>query len=179
VPATGRCNWFLEGGLEQLGQGEDDRRAGFSGHVAIAAWLRRPGRFLESGLSGERMAEALSQATVALMTGGMIVYEALAVGVPAIVFPQIENLVPEARWFAQRAALPILVYEGGTNSGLVSEMVGRLLASSSERLAMSSAQRATIDGRGMLRAAKEIDGLLADSGPSVERRVHREQESQS
>ena len=133
---------------------------------------------LESGLSGERMAEALSQASVALITGGMIVYEALAVGVPAIVYPQIGNLVPEARWFAQRGCIADLGYEGGTNSGVVSEMVGRLLASSSERLAMSSAQRATIDGRGMLRVAKEIDGLLADSGPSVEWRAHREEESQ-
>jgi spore coat polysaccharide biosynthesis predicted glycosyltransferase SpsG len=121
------------------------------------------GVILESGISGESMAEALSQASLALITGGMIVYEALAVGVPAIVFPQIENLIPEARWFAQRGCIVDLGYEGGTNSGLVSEAVGRLLSSSSERLAMSSAQRATIDGFGMLRAAKEIDDLLADS----------------
>lgn len=134
---------------------------------------------LESGLSGERMAEALSQASVALITGGMIVYEALAVGVPAIVFPQIENLIPEAQWFAQRGCIVDLGYEGGTNSGLVSEAVGRLLASSSERLAMSSSQRATIDGRGMLKAAKEIGSLLTVSATSVGRHAYRERESQT
>lgn len=127
---------------------------------------------LESGLSGERMAEALSQASVALITGGMIVYEALAVGVPAIVFPQIENLIPEAKWFAQRGCIVDLGYEGGMDSGLVSEAVCRMLDSSSERLAMSSSQRATIDGRGMARAAQAIDGLL------VGRHAHRERESQ-
>ena len=136
------------------------------------------GVFLESGISGECMAEALSQASVALITGGMIVYEALAVGVPAIVFPQIENLIPEARWFAQRGCIVDLGYEGGTNIGLVSEAVGRLLASSSARLAMSSIQRATIDGHGMLRAAQEIDGFLAESAASLGRDVYRKQELQ-
>lgn len=134
---------------------------------------------LESGLSGERMAEALSQASVALITGGMIVYEALAVGVPAIVFPQIENLIPEARWFAQRGCIVDLGYEGGMNTGLVSEAVSRLLSSSSERLAMSSTQRATIDGCGMPRAAKWIDGLLADRASSGGRHICRELDSQS
>ena len=128
------------------------------------------GVFLESGLSGERMAEALSQASLALITGGMIVYEALAVGVPAIVFPQIENLIPEAQWFAERGCIVNLGYEGGSNIDLVSEMMGRLLASSSERLAMSSSQRAIIDGRGMLRAAQAIDGILAQSSTHTYRK---------
>ncbi len=117
---------------------------------------------LESGISGAGMAEALSQASVALITGGMIVYEALTVGAPAIVFPQIENLVPEAQWFAKKGCIVDLGYAGGTNSGLVSHAVSRLLSSPSKRIAMSSIQRATIDGRGMLRASKAIDGLLAD-----------------
>ena len=126
---------------------------------------------LDSGLSGERMAEALSQATVALITGGMVVYEALAVGVPAIVFPQIENLIPEARWFAQRGCIVDLGYEGGANSRLVSQAVSRLLASTSDRLAMSSNQRATIDGCGMLRAAKAISDLMALDTHSIALRV--------
>ena len=117
---------------------------------------------LESGLSGERMAAAMSQAGVALITGGMIVYEALAIGVPAIVFPQIENLIPEAQWLARHGCIIDLGYDGGTNADLVAAAVSRLLSSPSERLAMSSAQRATIDGRGMARASQAIDELLAD-----------------
>lgn len=132
---------------------------------------------LESGLSGESMAEALSEASVALITGGMIVYEALAVGVPAIVFPQIANLLPEARWFAQRGCIVDLGYDGGMDSHLVSGSVERLLSSASERRAMSLAQRATIDGTGMQRAATEIDDLLTDRPVSA--RLHAESEQKS
>jgi len=102
----------------------------------------------------------LSQASVALITGGMIVYEALAVGVPAVVFPQIQNLIPEAKWFAQRGCIVDLGYENGMDINLVSKSVDKLLESSSDRVAMSNLQRAVIDGHGMGRAAAEIDGLL-------------------
>lgn len=122
---------------------------------------------LESGLSGENMAQALAQANVALITGGMILYEAIAVGVPAVVFPQVQNMVPVTQWFAERGCIVDLGYGGGTNSRLIAETVGRLLDSSSARLAMSSTQRSTIDGRGMKRVAAVIDNLLATSKPSV------------
>jgi spore coat polysaccharide biosynthesis predicted glycosyltransferase SpsG len=135
------------------------------------------GVILESGLSGEGMAEALSQASVALITGGMIVYEALAVGVPAIVFPQIENLIPEARWFAERGCIVNLGHGRGSNFGQVSVAVGRLLSSPSARLVMSLSQRATIDGHGMVRAAQAIDGVLADRTTSDGRCSHWEQKA--
>lgn len=115
---------------------------------------------LSSGLTGQQMANVLSQASVALITGGMIVYEALAVGVPAVVFPQIQNLIPEAKWFAQRGCIVDLGYENGMDINLVSKSVDKLLESSSDRVAMSNLQRAVIDGHGMGRAAAEIDGLL-------------------
>ena len=121
---------------------------------------------LEFGLSGENMAKAMSQASVALITGGMIVYEALAVGIPAIVFPQIENLIPEASWFASRGCIVDLGYDGGMDCSLVSENVASLLSSSSERQAMSAVQRLTIDGRGILRAAMEIENLLSNRIPA-------------
>ena len=133
---------------------------------------------LASGLSGEHMASALSQASVALITGGMIVYEALAVGVPAIVFPQIENLIPEATWFAQRGCIVDLGYGGGMNTTLVSEAVSRLLASSSDRTAMSIIQRATIDGHGMQRTATEIDNLLRARASSAMRHFDKKSEPQ-
>jgi spore coat polysaccharide biosynthesis predicted glycosyltransferase SpsG len=121
---------------------------------------------LESGISAEAMAQALSQARVALITGGMIVFEALAVGVPTVVYPQMENMIPEAKWFAERGCLVDLGHEGGMNCGLVEETVGLLLSSSSKCLTMSLAQRAIIDGRGMVRAAKAISDLLCSSSKS-------------
>ncbi len=135
---------------------------------------------LESGISGEAMAEALSHAGIALITGGMIVYEALTVGVPAIVFPQIENLIPEAQWFAERGCIVDLGYDGGANNRCVAEAVEMLQSSASRRTAMSSSQRRTIDGRGMARAALAIDTLLSH-GPILGERPQyiEQQEAQS
>ena len=50
---------------------------------------------------------------MALVTGGMAMSETLAIGAPAAVFPQVANLVPEARWFAERGAIRDLGYDGG------------------------------------------------------------------
>lgn len=118
---------------------------------------------LESGLSGEHMAVALSQASVVLITGGMVVYEAIAVGVPAVVFPQVENMIPEAEWFAERGCIVNLGYEDGMNADLISEKVLDLLSSSSKRISMSTLQREVIDGEGISRVANEISQLLTNS----------------
>ena len=115
---------------------------------------------LDSNLSGEEMANRMSHVTAALLTGGMVVYEALAVGVPAVVFPQIGNLVPEAAWFEERRCISNLGNDGGMDGALVSEKVHALLDSPPLRRAMSSAARTIVDGRGMQRAAEIFDRVL-------------------
>lgn len=127
--------------------------------VLEQACVRR-GVTLESGVPVERMAQALSQAALAVTTGGMIVYEAVAAGVPALVFPQMDNLVDEARWFAGHGAVTDLGPAGGMNAGTVSRAVTALLGQRAARVAMSQRQRALVDGRGMLRAAAAIARLL-------------------
>jgi spore coat polysaccharide biosynthesis predicted glycosyltransferase SpsG len=134
---------------------------------AMATLAERCSRFgiaLQSGVSGEEMAQAMASAQTVLITGGMVVYEALAVGVPAVVFPQMENLIPEARWFAQRHCIVDLGFDGGMDEARLSAAVDRLLSSRHERMAMSQAQSAIVDGLGMARAAKAIDSLLAAAG---------------
>tara|TARA_B100000676_G_C17970659_1_gene783081 strand:- start:140 stop:1141 length:1002 start_codon:yes stop_codon:yes gene_type:complete len=112
------------------------------------------------GISATDMAALLSSSSVALVTGGMIVYEALAVGVPTIVFPQEMNLVKEAEWFAQKNCICNLGYEGGMQMTLVSKMIRLLGDSPDMALAYSKNARTTIDGRGMERAAVVIDDYL-------------------
>jgi spore coat polysaccharide biosynthesis predicted glycosyltransferase SpsG len=118
------------------------------------------GIVLQSGLSGREMAQAMAEASVVLMTGGMVVYEALAVGVPAVVFPQLDNLIPEARWFAARNCIVDLGFERGMDARTIGDAVAVLLADPAKRAAMSRAQQEVIDGQGMRRAAVEIDRLL-------------------
>ena len=115
---------------------------------------------LRRGCSAQEMAETLSGASTALTTGGMIVYEAIAVGVPLVAFPQIPNLIPEMRWFAAQGCLADLGYDGGMNIDLIESSLQRVLNDDSFAQTMSLAQRATLDGRGMIRAARAIDTVL-------------------
>ena len=115
---------------------------------------------LYKGINATEMASLLSNAAVALVTGGMIVYEALAVGVPTIVFPQERNLVKEAEWFAQQNCICNLGYEGGMQMTLVSNTIRHLIDNPAMAVAYSQNARATIDGRGMERAAAAVDDYL-------------------
>lgn len=106
------------------------------------------------------MAEIFAATSVALITGGMVVYEALASGIPAVVFPQEKNLIPETRWLASKGAVLSLGFDGGMDMNRVSEAVSRLLDDKHLSSDMSQRQRSLIDGRGMARAAKAISELL-------------------
>lgn len=116
------------------------------------------------GLSGDELANRLSEATLTLITGGMVVYEAMAVGVPSVVFPQLRNLVVEAEFLSGLGCIEDLGFEGGMDPARVSASVSGLLADSGRRKQMSKRQRSLIDGRGMERAAKAISRFLQE-GP--------------
>ncbi|PCJ39033.1 MAG: hypothetical protein COA81_11180 [Alphaproteobacteria bacterium] len=103
------------------------------------------------------LADLLARHRAALITGGMIVYETLASGCPAIIFPQEENLIREADWFAQKDCLINLGYEGGMDMKLVGQQLA-LLYKGQQRAAND---RELIDGKGMIRAAQEIDKFLS------------------
>lgn len=132
----------------------------FKPHAELAAACQDAGIALRQGLSGEALAELLSCSAIALITGGMVVYEALATGTPAVVFPQVPNLIPEAAWFAAHGAIVDLKYDGGMDAAAVERAVGELLENPSAARTMSEKQRAIVDGRGMERAAAAIDSLL-------------------
>lgn len=112
------------------------------------------------GYSGQEMAKVLSRVSTALITGGMVVYEAIAVGVPAVVYPQIRNLIPETQWFAARNCVIDLGYDNGMDPAKVESAVRDLLYDRGRAKAMSLVQRSTIDGLGMIRVAQAIDDLF-------------------
>jgi spore coat polysaccharide biosynthesis predicted glycosyltransferase SpsG len=120
----------------------------------------RAGVRLLSGLDARGMADLLAGSAVALVTGGMIVYEALAVGVPAIVFPQVPNATLEAAWFAARGAVRDLGFHGGMDMARVETEVRTLLGDRAEAVAQSSRARTMVDGRGVERAAQAVEILL-------------------
>ncbi|WP_421859641.1 hypothetical protein [Oceanicaulis sp.] len=119
------------------------------------------GGIAKQGLPVHQIASHLARAPAAIMTGGMVVYEALAAGVPSIVFPQLENLIPEIDWLAERGALINLGFENGDGIPALSEHLKDLLDDPSKAAALSQKGPELIDGLGMTRAAEAITQLLS------------------
>jgi len=134
----------------------------FPDREVLAAQARRRNITLRHSLDADQLAELLAVARAAVVTGGMVVYECLAVGVPTVVFPQIENLVPEARWLAKRGLVRDLGFSGGFRVDGMIDIVDGLLSERQAARELSRSARALIDGRGIERAAAVIDRFLRE-----------------
>lgn len=117
---------------------------------------------LMQGISQQKMAKLMSIHSLALITGGMIVYEALAVGIPAIVYPQEDNLPPEAKYFAQKGCIIDLEKHGGFNDTAVYKNLIKLLQGKNREFDLSGKARNSIDGQGIIRTAVLLDEFLYD-----------------
>lgn len=115
---------------------------------------------LHQGLDQLSMARLMSQHSVGLITGGMIVYEALAVGLPVVVFPQEKNLPPEALFFAEQGCITDLGFDGGMDMDLVWDEIKKLMNLHEKRLMLSHNAKRLIDGKGMMRTVEIIDLFL-------------------
>lgn len=115
---------------------------------------------LDRNLPSAELAQKLSEAAVALVTGGMIVYECLALGVPTVIFPQEENLIREADWFAAQGTVVNLTYQGGEDIERVAAETIGLDEDRTKSAALAQRARQIVDGRGMERASAAIHELL-------------------
>ena len=111
---------------------------------------------LLQNISQNTLANLLGEHSQALITGGMIVYETLASGCPAIIFPQEQNLVQEAEFFAEKNAAINLGYEGGMDMTKVTQALHKPI----KNTAIPIIDGPIIDGQGILRAAKIIDQFI-------------------
>lgn len=112
-------------------------------------WIGAP-----RGLAGE-----LARATVAVVGGGVSLYEAAAIGVPAVSVPVVKSQVPTVRAFARKRAAVAVPFEAPpieTASKVVS-----LLNDEARRRALARRSRQLVDGRGAARAAAEVVRLAA------------------
>lgn len=114
------------------------------------------------GLPAEELAALLAASSAALITGGMVLYEAMALGVPTLVFPQLRNLEAEAAWFAGHGCALDLGYDGGMDLDRVAVAMGRLRADPTLAACLSGNARRAIDGQGLARAAAAVDTFLAE-----------------
>jgi len=116
---------------------------------------------LHRGLSGESLASLLASARVALVTGGMIVYECLAVRTPTVVFPHVAGTVGEARWLSERDALVDLGPEAGANPTVVGDVVSALLKAPGRARRLAETGHVYVDGLGAQRAARALACCVA------------------
>jgi CMP-N-acetylneuraminic acid synthetase/spore coat polysaccharide biosynthesis predicted glycosyltransferase SpsG len=109
-------------------------------------------------IPGRSMAEAMRQADLVVTSQGRTVHEAAAVGVPCLSIAVNER---ESR----HAQLPGVVYLGLAHTlsdAAILDAVNRLLGSPALRREMSVTALRVIDGRGLGRVVRMIEGLLCD-----------------
>jgi spore coat polysaccharide biosynthesis predicted glycosyltransferase SpsG len=122
-------------------------------------WIHAP-----DGLAAE-----LAAASVAVVAGGVTLYEACALGVPAIAVALIPAQRPTIRGFAAHGA----AIDGGVwgTSGCTVEAVaaeaGRLLRSRASCRRLAAAGQRLVDGRGAFRVGAALRQLCAFTPPGV------------
>jgi spore coat polysaccharide biosynthesis predicted glycosyltransferase SpsG len=108
------------------------------------------------GLPAKRLTQFLASSQVALVTGGMIVYESLAAGTPTIVFPLLPDMEAEAGWFAAHGCAINLGPEGGFEAEMLEHTIWHLLTDHEAREGLADAGRTAIDGQGVARVSAAI-----------------------
>jgi UDP-2,4-diacetamido-2,4,6-trideoxy-beta-L-altropyranose hydrolase len=126
--------------------------------LAGARWIVR-----RDGLIGD-----LARADIAVVSGGITLYEACAVGVPSVALAVVSAQRHAVEAFAVRGAV---IDAGVTTDPLAANRVGHLVAafaaSGAMRRQVAAAGRSLVDGRGAMRLAARLRLLAA---PLVARR---------
>jgi len=121
-----------------------------------AAALGRPVHVIRSPSS---MARLLAWADLAILAGGVTVWEALALGVPVIGIAVADNQVPAAEALSRDGLWHYLGRVEEIGAARVFEAIERLRADPGERLRLSTAGRALVDGKGAERVADALARL--------------------
>jgi spore coat polysaccharide biosynthesis predicted glycosyltransferase SpsG len=124
----------------------------------------RPGRTDRVHWVGSvrRLASELQLASVAVVGGGVSLYEACALGVPTVTVPVVKAQVPTVRAFARRRAACGVPYRSTARDA--ADAAVRLLADRRRRAAFARRSRHVIDGYGAARAAQAVAVLAAERG---------------
>jgi UDP-2,4-diacetamido-2,4,6-trideoxy-beta-L-altropyranose hydrolase len=170
-PAAGRTV------LIALGGGPHARRAEAIARTIVAANPRAQVRIVAGFVTGtrsrqaprvswigpvKRLAAELERASVAIVGGGVSLYEACALGVPAVTVPVVQGQVATVRAFARQRAARAVAYRATPQAA--AHIALDLLGDRPQRLALARRSRRLIDGRGAARAAHAVAMLAAQRG---------------
>ena len=101
----------------------------------------------------------MMESDLAIITGGTVLFECAACGLPAIVCSSYEHQDPAARWFGDKG---FAVYLGDYSRAeeFLSEVVQKLINEQATRKRMSLIGRKLVDGRGLERIEKIIQSEI-------------------
>jgi spore coat polysaccharide biosynthesis predicted glycosyltransferase SpsG len=141
--------------------------AGF-GSVTRAARKKELGgctmRNLRPLRAPEELRLEIARATIALVAGGVTLYEAAALGVPAVAVAIVPAQRPTIAGFVRVGAASAAGDASVDAAGVIARVmrrVGRLLDDARARELMTLAQRAAVDGQGSQRVARALQRLIA------------------
>ncbi|MHB1244338.1 MAG: hypothetical protein ACYC1P_13210, partial [Gaiellaceae bacterium] len=105
--------------------------------------------------------EQLVAADVALLSGGVLKYEAAACGLPMLLVALVSHQLAGARVFAETGAARVLGLLDSLEPAAVARQLAALAADGPARAAMTAAGIAVVDGRGATRVADALLGPFA------------------
>lgn len=114
------------------------------------------------------MADYMSSAELALITGGTVMFESAACGTPALLACSYEHQVPQAEWFSERGtALNLGYFSADIDRVRITHAIEMLASDRLRRQKMSDAGRATVDGRGLERFVEIVGSVLPLGQPGL------------
>lgn len=125
----------------------------------LALELSVGGKSFEVQQEVTNMADVMLRADLAILTGGTVLFEASACGLPSIIICSQEHQVPQAQWFAWHNAAVSL--------GFMEQVDGELLLDAvvdmdkERRHQLSKAASRIVDGRGMERVVEILSSCLS------------------
>jgi spore coat polysaccharide biosynthesis predicted glycosyltransferase SpsG len=107
----------------------------------------------------ESLVDVLSQAAVAVVAGGVTLYEAAALGVPTVAVPIVAAQRPTVRAFARAGATIAPRSSEGIDPGAIAAAVRRLMVDRTHARRLAARGRQLVDGRGTERVARALHAL--------------------
>ena len=115
---------------------------------------------LHYGESQEKIAQLFARADACILSGGITMFEAAAVGLPVMVISQNEAQLRNAESLASRGAVVNAGLFSETSSQGLASTLSRWQSSRDARLALSTHAREAVDGNGIERICTRILQLL-------------------
>jgi len=107
----------------------------------------------------DSLVEVLSQAAVAVVAGGVTLYEAAALGVPTVAVPIVAAQRPTIRAFARAGATVAPHATGPLDAGAIAAAVSRLMVDRPRARRIAARARRLVDGGGLDRVTRALDAL--------------------